>query len=161
MNGLDPQVVLRRWCELECTAYLNATCQDITDPSPELLSRVEQSLFRMAAPRNEACVAACDSILPALVSRDFPIHRYFAEQPGRQLGRELQSLPKDQRCGPDEKVFITEPLTQAVPAATESGIGTYFSLPSFSVSQDWLPVAPTIVLVGAVLLFGPVAALAL
>lgn len=150
--GLDPRTVISRWCELECSAFTDLTCQGNPEPSPEEISLHSHRSFQSGSARNPACVAACAEALPGLLSRPYPISRYFVENDGVEIARRLQRQdPEGQRCGPPPLLIpVTSelPHTSTLPNLELSR--SYFTQPAPSL---W-PIAAAIAL-GVVMVFAP------
>lgn len=149
--GLDPNIVLRRWCELECSAYTELTCNGNADPSPAEIGPISHSMFTSEATRNPACVAACDAALPGLLGRSHPISQYFVQNDGVRIARELRrGDPDNQRCGPPPQ-RVRVPAVRTAPAESPMARSAFeFQSPS----------AETAVVVGFALALG-IAALCL
>jgi hypothetical protein len=88
-TGLDPKVVLRRWCELDCTALTELLCSGNTNPTPEQIALRNHQLFDTSSYMNPACITACDAAMPNMLSRPYAVNRYFFEKDGLKIGRQI------------------------------------------------------------------------
>lgn len=153
--GLDPRTVLSRWCELECTSFTELSCNGNSTPSAEEISRHSHHNFTAGSSRHPACVTACNAALPDLLTQTYPIHRYFVENHGVEIGRKLQRQdPEGHRCGPPPPGSprlqeISQPLPEPSPQPLMSR--NFFTDPSPS---PW-PLTAALALGVAVMVLAP------
>ncbi len=98
-TGLDPNKVLRRWCELDCTALMDLLCSGNTNPTPEQIALRNHQLFDSNFAMNPACVSACNAAMPEMLSRPFAVNRYFFETDGQKIARQIYDNDHN-ICGP-------------------------------------------------------------